>query len=53
MSKKKTNFYFEEKTKEEILKEMVQNLKKAYEVCAELDKHSIVTRKVLDMRFTI
>ncbi len=53
MNKKKTNSSFEEKTKEEVLKEMMENLKKAYEVCAELDKHSVVTREVLDTQFTI
>lgn len=39
--------------KRELLKKMEQNLKKAYEVCAELDKHSVVTREVLDTQFTI
>lgn len=35
-----------------LMKKMVQNLKKAYAVCAELDKHSAPpTREQLDQRY--
>ncbi len=38
--------------KRELLKKMEQNLKKAYEVCVELDKHSAPpTREQLDQRY--
>ncbi len=38
--------------KRKLLKTMEQNLKKAYAVCAELDKHSAPpTREQLDQRY--